>query len=169
LQSRERAAEAQPILKKGLEHNAAMLRKTPDSPQARDVRAFLQFCLARCYSRTGRAGEAVELFQQANHGIEALCAEFPWNRQYWDSVNYFHRETARALHDAGRAEDARAALRDMAAWLQTVGPELPSDDVAQAELRRCRRNLVKLLREAGQPRLVGELHGGAVGQRPPAS
>jgi serine/threonine protein kinase len=168
LRSEKRTAEAERLLKNGLEHSAVMLRKAPDSPPARDVRAFLQFCLARCYLSAGRTGEAVELFQQANQGIEALAAEFPWNQQYWDSVNYFHRETARGLQDAGRADDVRAALRDMAEWLQAVGPELPSDAVAQAELRRCRRILVQLLREAGQPRLARELQRGTSDQRAPA-
>jgi tetratricopeptide (TPR) repeat protein len=145
-----RAAEAEPILNKGLEHVALMRQQDPRSSQAREVGAFLRFCLARCLCNTDRVDDAVPLFQQAVEEMESICADFPWNRPYWDSIQYFHREAVFALQQANRPDETRALLRRWDGWLQEIGPTLPDDVAAQAELRRCQKGLVRLLRAVGQ-------------------
>jgi serine/threonine-protein kinase len=150
LQAPNSAAEAEPILNKGLMHCALILERSPRSTQARDVRAFLSFSLARCYCRLGRLDEAAAPFQQALDEIHSLCAEFPWNRQHWDSLNYFQRETVREFQEGHRPAQAADALEDMVDWLKEAAPQLPPDTVPQAELRRCQAGLIALLRSAGR-------------------
>jgi tetratricopeptide (TPR) repeat protein len=157
LPSQERAAEAEPILKKAYEHSSIMLKQSPKSAQARDVRAFLSFSLARCYCRTERADQAIEAFQQALNEIESLCAEFPWTQQHWDTNNYFQRDTVRELERAKQPDAAADALTKMVKWLKTIAPQLPADTVAQDELRRCRTDLVELLRSTGREQEAQEL------------
>jgi tetratricopeptide (TPR) repeat protein len=157
LRSNERAGEAEPILKTGLEHSAILRQENPDSAQARDVEAFLHFCLARCYCRSDRIADATRYFQLAVDEIEALCAEFPWNQQYWDSVKYFQRETVNQLQAVDRPDDARQALSRMVDWAQATGPKLPADSLAQGEMQQCRASLVALLRSTRQEHDADEL------------
>jgi pentatricopeptide repeat protein len=157
LRSAERAAEAEPILNDGLHQVTIIQQHDARSSQAREVGAFLEFCLARCYCRTGRVDQAIALFAQADHEMESLCAEFPWNRQYWGLVRYFNQETAHALQNAGRPNDAKRSLRQTADWLQTVGQSLPDDTVPQSELRECREGVAELLRASGQAQAADKL------------
>jgi tetratricopeptide (TPR) repeat protein len=142
--------DAESILKKGLGHVAIMRKQDPSSTQAREVAAFLHFCLAQCYSRKGQNDDAVGLFRQAIAEIESLCAECPWNEQNWELARYFQRETARMLQSAQRQDAAAESIERMADWLQKIGPKLPADEVPQTEQQHCRTELIGLLRSSGR-------------------
>jgi eukaryotic-like serine/threonine-protein kinase len=152
-----RAAEAEPILQKGLSHVATMQQQSPRSSQAREVEAYLKYCLAQCYSRTERVNESVGLYQQSVDELEAICAEFPWNRQYWDLVQHVNRQAVSGLQSAGRTSEAQALLQRMVAWVQKVGPHIPDDPLPQSELRRCRSELAQFLRSSGHEADADEL------------
>ncbi len=149
LGSENRVAEAEPILKKGLEHVAILRGQDHRSSPAREVAAFLHLCLARCYCRTGRVDDAIGLFQQGIAEMESLCVEFPWNRQYWDLVRYLPQETVKALQSAQRQDDAKKSMQQMVQWLDRIAPDLPNEPIPQAGLRQCRTELVALLRSNG--------------------
>ena len=93
-------AEAESILKKGLDHVAIMRKQDPSSAQARQVDAFLHFCLAQ--STLALAGSTMRLAASSREyaEMESLCVEFPWNRRYWELARYFQRDTARVLQSA---------------------------------------------------------------------
>lgn len=143
-------AEARAMLNKGLEHVAIVRKLEPQSTQAREVGAFLQFCLAKSSGRAGQIDDAIGPFQQAITGMESLCGEFPWNRQYWELARYFQRESVRVLQSDKRHDAAAQSIGQMADWLQKASTMLPNDSVPQAELKRCRTELLVLLRSVGQ-------------------
>jgi tetratricopeptide (TPR) repeat protein len=143
-------ADAMAALKQGLDHVVIMRKQDPNSAQAREVGAFLHFCLAQSSARSEQVDDAIDLFRQVIAEMESLCVEFPWNEQYWDLACYFQRETVRVLQGAHRPEAAAESTERMANWLQKVGPKLPDDPVPQAELKRCRTELIALLRSAGR-------------------
>jgi tetratricopeptide (TPR) repeat protein len=142
-------AEAESILKKGLDHVAIMRKQDPSSAQARQVGAFLRFRLAQSIARTGRVGDAIAHFQQGNAEMESLCVEFPWNRRYWEQARHFQQDTTRALQNAQRQEAAAESIERMADWWQKIGPKLPDDPIPQTELQNCRTELIALLRSVG--------------------
>ena len=142
-------AEAESILKKGLDHVAIMRKQDPSSAQAREVAAFLDYCLAQSTARSGRIDDAIGLFGQGIAEMESLCVEFPWDRRYWELARYFQRETTRVLRSAQRQDTATESIEKMADWLQKVGPKLPADPVPQTELQHCRTELIALLRSVG--------------------
>lgn len=140
-----RSSEAEPILKTGLKHAAIMQQQDARSIQAREVAAFLKIVLAHSYCQS-RGGEgSAELFRQGVGEMHTLCGEFPWNRQYWDLANYFHRETIHGLRDARRTHEAENALDQMVEWSKTVQPATPTDPVPNSAWQECRGNLDKLL------------------------
>jgi tetratricopeptide (TPR) repeat protein/predicted Ser/Thr protein kinase len=143
-------AEVESILNNGLRHVAIMRQLDPRSGQAREVGAFLRYCLAQSACRNDRAESATGLFQQAIEEMQALCADFPWNRPYWALAQYFLRTAVGELQTADRPAEATQIVERMADWLRTIGPQLPDDPVPQAELRRCRDCVVTLLREMGR-------------------
>jgi tetratricopeptide (TPR) repeat protein len=142
-------AEAESILRKGLDHVAIMRKQDPSSAQARQVGAFLRFRLAQSITRTGRVDEATDLFRQGNAEMESLCVEFPWNRRYWEQARDFQQDTTRALQNAQRQEAAAESIERMVDWWQKIGPKLPDDPIPQAELQNCRTELIGLLRSVG--------------------
>jgi tetratricopeptide (TPR) repeat protein len=143
-------ADAESILKKGLDQVAIMRKQDPSSTQAREVAAFLHFCLAQSSARNGSVDDAIGLFEQAIAEIESLCVECPWNEQYWELTRYFQRETARRLKGAQRSDAATESIERMVDWLRKTGPKLPHDPVPQAERQHCRTELAALLRAQGR-------------------
>jgi predicted Ser/Thr protein kinase/tetratricopeptide (TPR) repeat protein len=143
-------ADAESILKKGLAQVAIMRGQDPGSTQAREVAAFLHYCLAQSSAGSARVDDAIGLFRQGAAEMQALCVEFPWNRQYWELSRYFQRETARVLRNSQRPDAATESMEQMADWLQKTGPKLPDDPVPQTELQNCRTELISLLRTAGR-------------------
>jgi tetratricopeptide (TPR) repeat protein len=146
----DRAREAEPILKTGLHHAATMRGLDSRSTQAREVAAFMTVALAHCYCRTERSDQAIELYRQGISDMESLCAEFPWNRPYWDLSGYLRRATVRNLIAVDRLEDAKNILRNTVAWFQSVQRQLPDDPVPQSGWRDCGSGLVGLLKRTGQ-------------------
>ena len=143
-------AEAESLLKKGLDHVAIMRKQDPSSAQARQVGAFLRFRLAQSIVPTGRVDDAIDLFRQGNAEMESLCVEFPWNRRYWEQARNFQQDTTRALQNAKRQEAAAESIERMVDWWQKIGSKLPDDPIPQAELQNCRTELIALLRSAGR-------------------
>jgi hypothetical protein len=145
-------AEAEAILKKGLDHVAVMRRSDPNSAQAREVGAFLTFCQGQCAGCSGNADDSINFFQRAIDEMQVLCTEFPWNRSYWQLVRYFQRETTRNLQTMQQQAAAVRSIESMAAWLKNIVARLPDDRVPQTEFERCRKTVIKLLRSIGQER-----------------
>jgi tetratricopeptide (TPR) repeat protein len=161
-------AEAESILKKGLEHVAIMRRQDLRSTQAREVGAFLRFCLAQCNARTGNTDVASNLFRESMDEIESLCVDFPWNRQHWELARYFQHEVARSLQSAQHLKDAAESIDRMVDWLQKVAPKLPDDPVPQGELKHCQTDLIGLLRSSGREDRAKALEQASISETAPA-
>jgi hypothetical protein len=144
LPSPERIAKAEPLLQQGLKHSSFILAANPKSGQAREVAAFLHCRLGQYYSRTGDGDAVADHCRQAVTAVEALCSEVPWNHSYWLNAIYIHDDVMRSLQAAGRANDSRSLVDSMHRWLEQVVPRVPDELAPQADLARCREQLVRL-------------------------
>jgi tRNA A-37 threonylcarbamoyl transferase component Bud32/tetratricopeptide (TPR) repeat protein len=145
-----RAEEAEDVLRDGLRHAAIALASNPRSSQTREATAFLNCRMAQCYCWTKRAGDSITLFRRAVEEMESLCAEFPWNGGYWSNLVHIREAAVSSLQATGRQADARAALERMVKWSEGVAVRIPDEPAPQASFQRCQRNLVRLLRSAGE-------------------
>jgi tetratricopeptide (TPR) repeat protein len=145
-----RLVEAEQVLKTGLRNVELVLDENSRSKSARDVAAYLQIALGRCYSKMNRIEDAVHLFEAAADQIGSLCAEFPWNEEYWRNACFFHRESVKCLQQTGQADEAQRFVRHVARWFREAAPQVPNDPGPQAGVRRCAESLIALLRTTGQ-------------------
>jgi hypothetical protein len=136
--------EVASILKKGLRHVEIMREADRDSGQARQVGAYLKFCLAQFSSRDGRIDNAIATFAQAIEEIETLCGQFPWDRTHWELARHFHQSCVSDLQRSQRPEDAARFVQRFGNWLDSIARNLPHDPIPQAELERCRTRLTSL-------------------------
>ena len=148
--SENRISDLEQIIQTGAKHGAILLEQNPHAPFVRDVVASLNLRLAMVYCRTGRVDEAVALFKRTVHDIDSLCADCPWNAQYWATARYIHSESLRLLDAAGRREDAKTLARQMYEWVQNTAPRLPKDLLPQLELLQCQFQVAKCLQSLGQ-------------------
>jgi tetratricopeptide (TPR) repeat protein len=147
-----RLTEMEEVIQTGVRHAAILLKRDPQSAAARDVAASLNLRLAMIYGRSGRLDQAVELFGQAVREIESLCADFPWNRQYWISARYFHTEAVRSLESAGGRDEAQALVRVVHDWLEKAALRLPDELQPQIELLQCQSQVAGCLKSLGLDR-----------------
>jgi len=143
-----RAAEAEAVIKKGLAHVEIALQQQPQSSQARDAAAQLNFCLAVCYCRTNRVEGSIPLFNKAAEMIESLCADFPWTPEYWNTMQWFMRDMPTSLKDQRRLDAAQGILRGFSDWVKQVHATIPRDPGPRKSLQQARMHLVKELRSA---------------------
>ena len=155
--SENRISELEQIIQTGAKHSAILLEQNPHAPFVRDVVASLNLRLAMVYCRTGRVDEAVALFKKTVHDIDSLCADCPWNAQYWATARYIHSESLRLLEAAGRREDAKTLARQMYEWVQNTAPRLPKDLLPQLELLQCQFQVAKCLQSLGQSSEAADL------------
>ena len=146
--STTRAAEAEAIIKQGLAHVEIALQQQPQSSQARDAAAELNFCLASCYCRSNRVEESIPLFNEAAETMESLCADFPWTPEYWNTLQWFIGDMPSNLKDQGRLDAAQDILRGFSNWMKQVHATIPRDPGPRKSLRQTRMCLVKELRSA---------------------
>ena len=151
------SSDLEQIIQTGAKHGAILLEQNPHAPFVRDVVASLNLRLAMVYCRTGRVDEAVALFKKTVHDIDSLCADCPWNAQYWATARYIHSESLRLLDAAGRREDAKTLARQMYEWVQNTAPRLPKDLLPQLELLQCQFQVAKCLQSLGQSREAADL------------
>jgi tetratricopeptide (TPR) repeat protein len=157
LRSDDKAAAAEPFLKKGLAHASIMQQQDARSNQSREVAAFLRFCLARCRLAAETNADSLPLFLQAATEMHGLCADFPWNPQYWDLARYFHRETVYSLQQANRPDDSKKYLAAMREWLPAVASKIPEEPALSDQVAQSRANVANLLRVIGEENDANEL------------
>ena len=155
--SGNRISDLEHIIQTGAKHGAILLEQNPHAPFVRDVVASLNLRLAMVYCRTGRVDEAVALFKKTVHDIDSLCADCPWNAQYWATARYIHSESLRSLDAVGRRDDAKTLARQMYEWVQNTAPRLPKDLLPQLELLQCQFQVAKCLQSLGQSREAADL------------
>jgi serine/threonine protein kinase/tetratricopeptide (TPR) repeat protein len=141
--------EMENVIQTGVRHAAILLERDSQSAAARDVAASLNLRLAMIYCRTDRLERAVELFGQAVREIEALCADFPWNRQYWITARYFHTEAVRSFEQAGSRDNAQELARGRYRWLEKVAPRVPDELHPRIELLQCQTHVAGCLKSLG--------------------
>jgi tetratricopeptide (TPR) repeat protein len=130
--TQNRLPEMEKVIQIGVRHAAILLEQDPRAAYGRDVASSLNLRLAVVYCRTGRADQAVPLFENAVHDIESLCADFPWNRQYWITARYAHSEAFRSLDAAGRGDEAISLARQSYDWIQETADRVPRRNSATA-------------------------------------
>lgn len=145
-----RSAEASATLEKGLHHALEMRQENPESTQAADVLAAIQFRQAIVACEGGRIGEAIPVFRNAIHEIETLCASFPWNADYWNTAEWFQHEAIKRLHQAGRESDVDLLVRETSAWLAKMASLNSSTDFPRERLKSAQASFAKLLRSLGR-------------------
>jgi tetratricopeptide (TPR) repeat protein len=155
--SEDRIADLEHIIQIGVRHGAVLLEQNPHAPFVRDVVASLNLRLAIVYCRTSRVEEAARLFKKTVRDIDSLCADCPWNAQYWATARYIHSEALRSLEVAGRREDAKALARQMYEWVQNTATRLPADLLPQLELLQCQFHVAKCLQSLGLNAEAAEL------------
>jgi hypothetical protein len=148
INSSERRGEGEAILKQGLAHVNVALNQKAHSSQARDVAASLNFCLALSYCRSGRVPEATRLFTKAAELIESLCTDFPWDSDYWNTLEWFMSDTAKSLKEHGELEAAQDALRGYVRWIKEARSTAVRDPGPRKFLQQAQTQLVKELRAA---------------------
>jgi tetratricopeptide (TPR) repeat protein len=152
-----RLTEMEDVIQTGVRHAAILLEQDPRAAYVRDVTASLDLRLALVYCRTGRVEQAVPLFQRAIRQIESLCADFPWNRQYWITAQYVHNEACRSLETVGRREDAKPLMLQSYAWIQATSQQLPDEFQPQMDLLKCQTHVAGCLQFLGQEREANQL------------
>ena len=156
-ESPDRTAEADAMLALGIRHAELMLRRTPDSVQAADVLAALHFRQALVCCRSGRTDEAIPIFHQAIGEIEAICESVPWNTDYWNSAQWFHRESIQKLHAAHRDDEIDASIKKTSAWLQRISPKVANDAIPRQKVLESKTAFMELLRSIGRDHQADKL------------
>jgi serine/threonine protein kinase/tetratricopeptide (TPR) repeat protein len=155
--SDNRLAEMAEAIQIGLRHAAILSEQDPRAAYVCDVAAALDLRLAVVHCRMGNVEEAVPLFAQALGKIEALSADYPWNRQYWVTTRYAHSEAFRSLDVAGRRDAARSLAQHSYDWIQKTATRLPDEAQPQLELLRCQTHLAACLKSLGKNRESDEM------------
>jgi tetratricopeptide (TPR) repeat protein len=146
--STTRAAEAEAIIERGLAHVKIALQQQPQSVQARDAAAQLNFNLALCYCRSDRVEGSIPLFNEAAQTIESLCADFPWTPEYWNTLQWFIGDMPSTLKDQGHLDAAQDILRGFSNWVKQVHATIPRDPGPRKSLQQARMRLDRELRAA---------------------
>jgi serine/threonine protein kinase/tetratricopeptide (TPR) repeat protein len=145
------------VIQMGARHAAILLEQDPGATYVRDVAASVNLRLGIVYCRTGRSDEAIAIFNSTVDEINSLCADCPWNPQYWGTARYMHSESLQLLDACGRREDAIHLARKIYDWLLDAAPQIPKDVTTQAELLRCQTHVVECLQSIGQSGEAAEL------------
>jgi hypothetical protein len=124
------------------------LQQQPQSTQARDAAAQLNFCLAEHWCRSHRVEASIPLFNRAAETIESLCVDFPWTVEYWNTLEWFIRDVPSNLKHQGRLDAAQDILRKFSTWTKQVHATIPRDPGPRKSLQQARLHLVKELRAA---------------------
>ena len=154
--------EAESVLQTGQRQVQQILERDPTSVQVRDAASSLQHRLAAVYCATGRVTQAAPLFNQAISEMQALCATFPMNRQYWVTLRYLQEDAVRNLQQGSRIDDAKICVAKMRDWLRKTVPRIPVNSASQNELLIYELQLASLLKATAQEKDATEVEQMAV-------
>jgi eukaryotic-like serine/threonine-protein kinase len=144
--SKSHSADAEHTLDDGLHQVAAILAQNPESTQGADVATALRFRKGLQLCKEDHIDEALPQLNGAIDGIENLCANFPYNTDYWNSLQWFYYESVTRLRNAGRLTEAQGLARRYLHWLIQIAPQAAEKPESKAKLSECQTELAELLR-----------------------
>ena len=137
-----RSKDGQHVLNAGLHQVDEILKRSPGSTQAADLGAALHFRLALQFFNEDRVDDALPQLNLAITGIEQLCANFPYNTDYWNSAEWFNFESVKRLHAADRAAESQRVALTYFKWLKEIAPQVADKPESKAKLAESQAALV---------------------------
>ena len=138
------------MLSIGEKHIKIVLLQNPDSSPGMDAQAFLHFNRALLNDNLGKTDDAIPAFRQAIQEIELLCESVPWNSDYWNSAQWFHRESLRRMQKANRVSEVDSLIETITAWLHKIDSKNFTDVEQQKGVAQTRQAFIALLRSIGR-------------------
>lgn len=148
--ARDKVAEADTVLSIGEKHIKIILLQNPDSTPGIDAQAFLHFNRALLNDNLGKTDDAIPAFRLAIQEIELLCESVPWNSDYWNSAQWFHRESVRRMQKANRDSEVDSLIETITAWLHKIDSKNFTDVEQQKGVAQTRQVFIALLRSIGR-------------------
>ena len=152
-----RSAEAEAMLKQGIQHAETMRQQYPTSLQAVDDLAALHMRQATVYSHAGRIDEAIPVFRTAIGEIQSLCESVPWNTDYWNSAQWFHRDSVREVQKANRPQELDQFIKDTVRWLDAMRQRVSNHPLAEQKAIEAAAAYERVLRSMGRGQDADEL------------